>query len=252
MPIRVLIVDDERLARSQVRRSLNADFEVVGECANGLEALTVLRRTEVDLMFLDVQMPGLDGLGLLDAVGQTKLPSIIFVTAYDQYAVRAFEVYAIDYILKPFDDLRMEQALIRARERLAKPEPLEPHLRALLEDLKARPEFPARLAVRTRERMLLVAVKDILWVQADENYVILHCVGKASHLLRSTLRQMEAMLDPKIFLKAHRSALVNLDAVVEVRSLFHGEHALILRTGAEIKIGRSQWSQIQAKLGPIF
>ena len=237
-PIRALIVDDEPFARAGVRLQLKRapDVEVVGECANGLEAVEAIERLAPDLVFLDVQMPELDGFGVVAAVGAERMPAVVFVTAFDEHALRAFEVHALDYLLKPIDDERFARALERARERLRDGGVRE--LREALAGLAERPEPLERVAVKARGRVYFVEVADVDWIEAADNYVSLH-VGRDTHLVQGTLSALERRLDPKRFLRVHRSAIVNLARVRELRPLFHGEYRIALADGTELTSGRS-------------
>jgi two-component system LytT family response regulator len=240
--IRALIVDDERLARQKVHRFLASakDVEVVGECASGAEAVQAIRRERPDLVFLDVQMPGLDGFDVLQEAGPSNVGGVIFVTAHDEHAVRAFEVQALDYLLKPFDAPRFHAALDRARRRGAGE--LHRKLEQLLVDLgreggreRGRAD---RLLVRSTGRIRFVRVDDIDWIEAEDNYARLH-VGKESHLVRETMSALEGRLDPARFVRVHRKAIVNLDAIAEVRALARGDYEVLLRIGTTVAVGRS-------------
>jgi len=241
MKHRTLIVDDEPLARERLSRWLEAepDLEVIGECADGRQAVERILTDRPALVFLDVQMPELDGFGVLEALHGEPLPVIVFATAYDQFAVKAFEVHAVDYLLKPFDRERLRVALDRARQRLARPaSPAMPEeLAALLADLRPREGYPARIAVRSEGRVALVRADDIDWVEASDNYVILH-VGAENHILRDTLTAFEARLNPERFLRISRSTIVNMDRIKELQPLFHGEYAVILRNGTRLTLSR--------------
>jgi two-component system, LytTR family, response regulator len=249
MKIKTVIVDDEPLARERLRRWLREepDVEVVAECGDGRQAVEVLREARPDLLFLDVQMPELDGFGVLEALGEAAPPAVIFVTAYDQFAVRAFEVHAVDYLLKPFDRDRFQAALGRAVSRLRTPQPGESPqpLAGLLAEVRA-PETPAtRLAVKTEGRVLLIKTADVDWVEAADNYVVLH-VGPHTHMLRETMTSIEARLDPARFLRISRSVIVNIEQVKELQPLFHGEHLVLLRDGTKLTLSRSHRDKLKA------
>jgi two-component system LytT family response regulator len=251
-PIRTLIVDDEPLARERVRLLLERepDLEIVGECSDGHEALATIRSTSPDLVFLDIQMPELDGFGMLAELDPAHLPAIIFVTAFDQFALRAFEVHALDYLLKPFDSERLQAAVQRAREwiRRQRGGELDPRLAALLNDLKGAPKVPGRLAVKSGGRVLLLRTEDIDWVEAADNYVNLH-VGKESHLLRETMNALEARLPSERFLRISRSTMVNLDRIRELQPMFHGEYAVILQDGTRLTLSRGHREKLSRLLG---
>ena len=252
--VRTLIVDDEPLARERVRQLLaeEADVEIVGEFEDGLTALEAIRKQGPDLVFLDVQMPELDGFGLLTQLDPTRLPAIIFVTAHDQFALRAFEVHALDYLLKPFDQERFRTALDHARAWLARrgSEELDTRLSSLLADLRgpATPKVPDRLAVKTGGRVILLKAEEIDWVEAADNYVSLH-VGVASHLLRETMNSIEHRLPSHRFLRISRSTIVNLDRVRELQPLFHGEYAVILTDGTRLTLSRGYRDRLSVLLG---
>lgn len=241
MKIKTLIVDDEPLARERIRTLLakETDIEVVGECANGDEALAAIRRQPVNLLFLDVQMPEMDGFELLSRLGRDELPMVIFVTAYDQHAVKAFEVHALDYLLKPFKQVRLKEAVQRVREQIARrqTDDVSKRLMQLLGDRKTPPVYLHRLTVRENERVVLVKVDQIEWIESAGNYVVLH-VGKQNHVLRETLASLEAQLDPKLFLRISRSVLVNFDQVRELQPLFKGEYVVVLNDGKQLPMTR--------------
>jgi two-component system LytT family response regulator len=243
--IRTLIVDDEDLARDRLRQLLELEpgMEVVGECADGREAVAAIRQQQPDLIFLDIQMPELDGFGVLEAVGPEAMPLVVFVTAYDQFALRAFEVHALDYLLKPFDRERFRKALGRARNRLEQTQErgqIREQLSALLTELKSEnPEAKAidRLAIKSEGRVVFVKVTDIDWVEAADNYVNLHVAGGA-HLMRETMSSLEGRLPGDKFLRISRSTIVNIERIKELQPLFHGEYAVILRNGTRLTLSR--------------
>lgn len=255
MPARVVIADDEPLARERLRELLaeRAEVEVVGEARDGEEALRVVQETAPDLLFLDVQMPGLDGFEVLAELGP-RPPAVVFVTAFDHYAVRAFEVDAVDYLVKPFNRARFEAALSRA---LAGRAPTAEELRALLERLRpelVRPErgYQTRFVVRSADEIQFVRAADVTWLEASGNYVRLHGVrlhGAAGpHLLRATLRELEARLDPEHFVRVHRSAIVAIDAIAKLEPHFHGELVLSLRDGTRLTSSRSYSARLRELL----
>ena len=237
--LRALIVDDEPLARERIRSFLanEADVEVVGECADGESAVRAILQEEPDLVFLDVQMPGMDGFAVLRAIPAERLPLVVFVTAYNQHAIEAFEVHAVDYLLKPFKPSRFQEALRRARALLASRQTGELNQR-LVDLLQAsKPQHVTRLAVRTADRILFLRADQIDWIEAAGNYVVLH-VGKETHILRETLGALEASLDPERFLRISRSALVAVDQIKELQPLFKGEYAVVLRDGQQLTMTR--------------
>lgn len=250
-PLRVLIVDDEPLVRRGLARMLAAcaGVEIAGEARHGREALERTSELRPDLVFLDVQMPELDGLGVLRALEATgKVPGIIFITAFDRYAVAAFEHHAIDYLLKPFDEERVRVAVERARQRLATREPaaLAERMAALLDGLRS--GTPERIAVRSGTRTVLVDPADIEWVEAADNYVRLHA-GRQHHLLRGSLATAAARLDESRFVRIHRSAIVNLAHVTELRSRPSGDGVVRLRSGTELPLSRRYRDAFEKRLG---
>jgi two-component system LytT family response regulator len=250
-PLRALLVDDEPLVRRGIRAFLADEPGVVvaGECRDGLEAVDAIRALRPDLVFLDVQMPELDGLGVLDALEtDERPPAIVFVTAYDAYALRAFEEHAVDYLLKPFDEERFRTALARARQRLTGPRPAP--LDALLRELRPAPAYAERLLVRAGGRMVPVVVAAIDWIEAADNYARLH-VGGERLALRETIRSLEARLDPRRFARIHRSTIVNLDQVREVRPLPSGDCTLLLRDGTALTLSRGRREAFEARFGGV-
>jgi two-component system LytT family response regulator len=252
--IRTLIVDDEPLARERVRLLLEreADVEVMGECGDGAEALDVIQRKRPDLVFLDIQMPELDGFGLLARLEMDPLPTIIFVTAFDQFALKAFEVHALDYLLKPFDADRLQAALQRARQWIQRQQTGErdPRLSGLVGDLRAAPKTADRLAVKSEGRMILLKMGEIDWAESADNYVNLH-VGKESHLLRETMNALETRLPVDKFLRISRSTIVNLDRIRELQPMFHGEYAVILQDGKRLTLSRGYREKLNQLLGKV-
>jgi two-component system LytT family response regulator len=251
MKIRTLIVDDMLLARKRVRRYLSADSEVeiVGECADGQEAIASIESLSPDLLFLDVQMPELDGFDVLKAVGAEKMPAVIFVTAYDQFALRAFEVHALDYLLKPFDRERVRRALERAKAQLKHQEShgLDERLQALLKDFKTESRYLKRLAVKTTGRTIFLLTDEIDWIESAGNYLKLHS-GRDSHLIRERMSQLEIRLDPEKFLRIHRSTLVNIDRIKEMQPLFNGDQLITLRDGKQLTMSRTYRDKLLALL----
>ncbi|RKH20549.1 DNA-binding response regulator [Corallococcus sp. CA047B] len=254
VPMRVLIVDDEPLARQRLKDLLAEapDMALVGECRNGHEAIAAIGAERPDLVLLDVQMPGPDGFGVLRALPAEHTPAVIFVTAHRDFAVQAFEANALDYLLKPFDRERFRTSLARARDRhRAVPSTLDAELLARLESLSLRQSptpYVTRLVAKVGWRMRFLQVEDIDYLTAEGNYVSVH-VGKQSHLTRETMSALEEKLDPKQFLRAHRSFIVRLDRIEEVEPLPPGEYAFILRDGTRLTSGRSYRAQVQRALG---
>lgn len=242
-PIRTVIVDDEELGRDRLQSllELQPDVEVVAVCADGASAVETIDRTHPDLVFLDVQMPGMDGFEVVDHLEPASLPAIVFVTAHDGHALRAFEIHALDFLLKPFDQTRFEKALERARGQLLRAQSLgrvmDSRLVSLLEELREERKYPERLIVKSSGRVYFVRTEDVDWVEASGNYVKIH-TNNESHLLRESMKNMEAKLDPKAFVRIHRSAIVNIDRIKELEPWFHGEYIVILRDGTRLTASR--------------
>lgn len=236
MKIRTLIVDDEPLARDRLRQLLQnePDIELVGECADGREAVATIEKKSPELLFLDVQMPELDGFGVLEAMGPGPMPVIVFVTAHDRFALRAFEVHAVDYLLKPFDGERFQKALHRAIEQVRNRDPgaVRQRQSALLADLQS-----TQLAVKSGGRVVWLKLDEIDWIGSADNYAELH-VGTKSHLLRETLGALETRLPPEKFVRISRSAIVNPQRIKELQRLFYGGYELILRDGTRLTLSR--------------
>ena len=261
MTLRTVVVDDEPLARKRLARLLQDEsgIEVVAVCATGRDAVRVIREQSPDLVFLDVQMPELDGFGVLRELG-ARIPSVVFVTAYDRYAIQAFEVHALDYLLKPYTPARLSAAVERAARQLHRAGPDTERLVELLEHLDrerrelasrvngnggtpapapaaATPAHTGRLLVKEGERMFFVPVDRVDWLEAEGNYVRLHC-GREAHLVRATLGGMEDQLDARTFTRIHRSTIVNVDRVKEVRPWFAGDYVVKLQDGTELRLSR--------------
>ncbi len=239
--IRTLIVDDEPPSRRRVRDLLAEDpeFALVGECGDGAEAVALLREQPCDLVFLDVQMPGLDGLAAARLLAEGRGPAVIFVTAYDCYALPAFEVHAVDYLLKPFDRERFRKALAwakaavrRDREEAAALPP------AALAELRGDRKPLERVTIKTAGRIYFLNTCDVEWVEAAGNYLRLH-VGAKTHMLRETMNNLESRLDPDRFWRIHRSTIVNVDRIRELQPLFHGDYVVVLRDGTELTLSRT-------------
>lgn len=252
-PVRVLLVDDEPLARTMLREMLKDDpnTEIIGESVNGREALEAIRQLSPDLIFLDVQMPDLGGFDVLAALGK-QIPNVIFVTAYDQYAVRAFEVNALDYLLKPFDKERFDTAWQRAKAQIMRERNggTDQRILALLEELKAGNKYLERLVIKGGGRIYFLETEEIDWIEAEGNYVSVHS-GKKSHLLRETISSLESKLDPKKFVRIHRSSIVRLDRIQELQPWFHGEYRIILQDGTQLTLSRNHRDNLQEALGKL-
>lgn len=246
--MQVVIVDDEPLARERIRTlaSAHADLVIAGECEDGAAAVAVIHRLQPDLVFLDVQMPELDGFEVLEALDVR--PAIIFITAYDEHAVRAFEVNAIDYLLKPVEAARFEAAVGRARERLADPgSGRDTALDLVLSELRRVRPRPERLVIRDGAKVAFVLVDQIDWIDVAGNYARLH-TGAGVHLLRETLKQLEQRLDPDRFIRVHRSIIVNLERITTVEPYFHGEYTLTLNDGTRLISSRTHSPRLRELL----
>jgi two-component system, LytTR family, response regulator len=254
MHLRVLIVDDERLSRRRLRRLLSTDedLEILGECENGLEAEEMLSRAPTDLLFLDIQMPGKDGFNVLESIGIDRAACTIFVTAYDQYALRAFEVHAFDYLLKPYEEKRLREAVQRVKAHLAYrrgdfPRARPQHAQAAPDSQAASNRARDRLAVRTRDKLILLRFDQVDWIEAADNYVYVHC-GSETHTLRQTMNALQETLDPQKFLRIHRSAIVNLDRVKSLQPWFRGDYRVIMSSGAELTLSRSYRNALRERI----
>jgi two-component system, LytTR family, response regulator len=247
---KVLIVDDERLSRQRIRRLLafEPECEILGECADGSEAVRTLEYERPDILFLDVQMPELDGFAVVRAIEQSR-PLIIFTSAYDEYALRAFEVHAFDYLLKPFDRKRFRESLQRAKTQLTRErsDGSDGRLQALFEHFTNSRRMADRVAIRNNGRVVIVKVEDIDWVEASDNYVCIHS-GKETHIVRETMSDLESRLDPARFLRVHRSAIVNLDRIKELQPWFRGDYRVILRDGTELTLTKTHRDKLESRL----
>ena len=256
--IKTIIVDDEPLARRNLRVLLERDpqIEILDECRNGREAVKAINTLSPDLIFLDIQMPEMDGFDVLARVGPEHIQAIIFVTAFDQYALKAFDVHAIDYLLKPFDDERFARALERAKSQIAAREinQLSGRLLALLEEREterkgSKPESPylTRLMIKASSRVMLLKVDEIDFIEADGNYAKLH-TGRKTHLLREKMNDLEGRLDPAKFVRIHRSIIVNLDRIKELHPHFNGDYVVVLEDGRQLKLSRTRREHLEARL----
>ena len=250
--IRALVVDDEPLAREMIREMLgdDSDVEIVAECANGREAVDAIRSLRPDLVFLDIQMPELGGFEVLASFERESTPHVIFVTAYDQYAVRAFEVHAFDYLLKPFDHERFDAAWqrVKAQIKVDQSGERERHILELLEELKSGPRHLERLVIKNGGRVFFLNVQDVYCIESEGNYVRVYDNQKG-YLLRETISNLEEQLDPKQFRRIHRSAIVKIDRIKEMQPWFHGEYRIIMENGKELTLSRNYRANFQGAVG---
>jgi len=252
MKYEALIVDDEPLARRSIRKHLKAfpEFEICGECGDGESAVAAIRDNKPDLVFLDIQLPEFDGFDVIRAVGKNEMPVTIFVTAYDRYALQAFEAHALDYLLKPFSEDRFRDSLLRARRTMEMGKQHAPNhqLSRLLGEISKKKDYLERIPVPSKGRFLFFNVRDLDWIEAEGNYLRLH--GSAtSHLVRGNMNEMEAKLDPDKFMRIHRSTIVNLQRIREVQPWFHGHHRVVMTSGQELKLSRYQKDKLRLLLG---
>ena len=250
--MKILIVDDEPLARERVRRHLRDEpgIEIVGEAGNGREAVAAIEEKTPDLVFLDVQMPEMNGFDVLKALEEDKIPAIVFTTAYDKYAIQAFEFHALDYLLKPFSRERFRRSVRHAREQLENSRQsgnIDERLVSLLENLKAK-KYLERIVVKNSGRVFFIKTDEIDWIEAAGNYLKLH-VGREAHLIRETMQSIEAKLDPEKFFRIHRSTLVQIDRIKELHPLFGGDYAVILRDGTELTLSRNYRERLPELFG---
>ena len=256
--IKTLIVDDEPLARRNLRLLLEKDpqIEILDECRNGRDAVKAINTLSPDLIFLDIQMPEMDGFDVLEHVGPEHIQAIIFVTAFDQYALKAFDVHALDYLLKPFDDERFAHALRRAKSQIEAREinRLSKRLLALLEERESerkdsiqQKNYLTRLMIKVSGRVVLLKVEEIDFIEADGNYAKLH-VGRKAHLLREKMHDLEGRLDPAKFVRIHRSIIVNLDRIKEMHPHFNGDYIVVLEDGRQLRLSRTRRENLEARL----
>jgi len=248
---RVVIVDDEPIAREGIRTQLATEpaVEIVAECGDGLEAVETIRELSPDLLFLDVQMPGMSGFEVMQTVGLDAVPAVIFVTAYDKYALQAFDVNAVDYLLKPFDAERFQKAFQRALTQIQRTTAatINDNLRALLETIKPGTRHLERLVVKSKGRIFFLPVAEIDWIESADNYVSLHA-GRETHLIRETLTSLENKLNPEEFLRIRHSAIVNVKRIRELRPLFKGEYEIVLQNGTKLTSSRRYRQRIEELL----
>jgi two-component system LytT family response regulator len=251
MSIRTIIVDDVELARERVKMLLDdPEIEIVAECENGREAIEAIQNLKPDLVFLDVQMPKIGGFEVVETIGAERMPAVIFVTAYDEYAIRAFEINAIDYLLKPFDEERLKKAVERAKREIKKQElslGIEEKLRKLLKEVKTEPQYLKRIPVKSARGTTLVLTEEIDWISSDRHYLEIH-IGNEMYLIREKLSELETKLDPQVFMRIHRSTIVNLDRIKSFHPLFNGDQLIILKNGRELNLSRTYHDKFMLRL----
>lgn len=250
--MRILIADDEALARRRVREMLrdDPDIEVVGECSNGRETAEAIALLKPDLVFLDIEMPGGSGIDVATMLEETVKPIVIFVTAHDQYAVRAFEIDAVDYLLKPFDRERFAHTLARAKAvfKSRRESRTNEEILSLLGELRTRSQYLDRILIRNNDRVIIIKAEEIEWIEAQGNYIRIH-FGKQSSLMRETLGNLAAQLDPKRFARIHRSQIVNIDHILELQPWSHRDYRVVLRNGTQLTLSRTYRDQLYQLLG---
>jgi two-component system LytT family response regulator len=253
--MKAIIAEDELVARQCIAAMANAfGIEVLAECKDGEETIASLNRYRADLLFLDVQMPGIDGFGVLQGMPHESIPAIIFTTAYDQYAVRAFEHQAVDYLLKPFDEERLRKAVDRVRVQLANRCNRGDLIGQLLREInKTRqvPNRPQRLVVRSRGQVTFLRVDEIDWIEASHNHVKVH-IGRDAHFLRQTIAEVEARLHPDKFLRIHRSMIVNVDRILRLESCGYGEYLVVLHDGKKLSLSRGCRDRLDRFIGGLL
>ena len=250
--IKVLIVDDELLGRERIRLLLSkhADIKIVGECVHGREAVEAIQNLKPDLVFLDVQMPETDGFEVIEIIGTENMPAVIFVTAYNEYAIRAFEINAVDYLLKPFNKKRFEKAVDRAKREIKRqesPTEIRENLRELLKEVKNEPSYLKRIPVKSVRGTTFVLTEEIDWISAAGHYLELH-IGNETHLIREKLSVIETQLDPQIFMRIHRSTIVNVDRIESLHPIFNGDQLVILKNGRELNLSRNYYDKLIIRL----
>ncbi|MEM7368007.1 MAG: LytTR family DNA-binding domain-containing protein [Bacteroidota bacterium] len=249
-----LIVDDEALARSNVRQLLTVhpDIRIIDECEDGISAITAIQAHQPDLLFLDIQMPEVNGFDVLKAVTGIAQPYVVFATAYDEYAIQAFEVNALDYLLKPFTEERFAEAVQKARTRLQQDSmgQMQSRLDALLASLPAQApqQYLHKIAIRGTGKIYFVPVADVIWIEANDQYVFVHTTND-KHLLRNSLNQLAQQLDPHLFYRSHRSSIVSIEAIAEISPYFKGDYMMVLNNGVTVKLARTRVAALRKMLG---
>ena len=241
MILKILIVDDEPLARKKIRYFLKKEenIEIVTDARNGIEAVKLIKEELPDIIFLDVQMPELDGFGVIERIGVDKMPRVIFVTAFDEYALQAFEVNAVDYLLKPFTRKRFKKSLNKAIENIniKKPEVSNSNLNFLIKDIRNREKYTDRIIIKSTDGYLFLKIEEIDWIESAGNYLTIHS-GNEKYILRSTMNNFELKLDEKRFLRIHRRTIVNIDLIKGIRYCYNGKYMVLLKNGIELSLGQ--------------
>jgi two-component system LytT family response regulator len=251
MSIKTIIVDDVELARERVRMLLDdPEIEIIAECENGSQAIEAIKNLQPDLVFLDIQMPKIDGFEVIEIIGVEKMPAVIFVTAYDEFALRAFEINALDYLLKPFDGERLKKALARAKREIKKQEgstEIEENLRRLLQEVKTETRYLKRIPIKSARGTTLLLTGEIDWIASAGHYLEIHS-GRETHLIREKLSIIETRLDPQEFMRVHRSTIVNLNRIKSLHPLFNGDQLIILKDGTELNLSRTYHEKLMQRL----
>jgi two-component system LytT family response regulator len=251
MKIRTLIVDDVELARERVKMLLgDEEIEIVGEASSGLDAVEAIIDLKPDLVFLDIQMPEMDGFEVVESVGVEQMPATVFVTAYDKFALRAFDANAVDYLVKPFDKERLTKAVERVKREIERRTPgdFRKRLELLLKEIQPEPKYLKRIPVKSARGIILLPVEEISWINSAGHYVKLHTAAGDTHLVRRQITQLEKKLDPEEFVRVHRSNIVNIDRIKSLHPLFNGDHLIIMHNGEEINMSRTYHEKLMTLL----
>lgn len=246
--MKVLIVDDEQPARKKIISLLKDENEIekILEAGNGIEAIKIIEKESPDIVFLDIQMPGLDGFGVIEKIGIENMPPVIFVTAYDQYAINAFDVNAVDYLLKPFDKERFSKSFNRVRDELKFKKRKNDYIKLILDEIKKEKKYLERLLVNIGSKYFFVAVREIIYISSAEKYVEIHSV-KGKYLIRDTMNNIEESLDPEKFARIHRTYIVNVEQIQEMQSWSHGDYIVILKNGEKLNMSRRYRDRLISK-----
>ena len=251
MKIRTLIVDDVELARARVKMLLGDDeIEVVGEAGSGLDAVEAIIDLNPDLVFLDIQMPEMDGFEVVETVGVEQMPATVFVTAFDKFALRAFDANAVDYVVKPFDKERLRKAVERVKREIERRTPVDfrKRLELLLKEIRPEPKYLKRIPVKSARGIILLPVEEISWINSAGHYVKLQTAAGETHLVRRQITELEKKLNPEEFVRVHRSSIVNIDRIKSLHPLFNGDHLIIMQDGQEINMSRTYHEKLMTLL----